>query len=163
MLTQQQRTMRARLAAHAMHARNDSRAVTAKARASFLSRFEREVDPTGALPAPERARRANHALRAHMTRLAYQSSKAPSILGPRTRSRDSQESPCCSVSPANLCISFELTGIGLEGVYSSSETTQGQLNSRSNISGMHASVSGPPSTTSAIPSSALSSSRPACP
>jgi len=75
-LSPSQRSMRARLAAHAMHARRDSREVTANARRAFVERFERQVDPDGVLPATERQRRAEHAMRAHMTRLALRSARA---------------------------------------------------------------------------------------
>ena len=75
-LTPAQRVMRARLAAHAMHARNDSRQVTAKARKTFLDRFAHQVDPDDSLPVKERHRRAEHARRAHMTRLALRSARA---------------------------------------------------------------------------------------
>lgn len=61
-----------------MHAKNDPKATTAKARATFLSKFEREVDPDGTLAPAERARRAEHAKRAHFTRLALASSRARS-------------------------------------------------------------------------------------
>ena len=64
------------MAAHAMHARHDSREVTANARQAFVERFEHEVDPDGVLPAAERQRRAEHAMRAHMTRLALRSARA---------------------------------------------------------------------------------------
>jgi predicted chitinase len=37
--------MRARIAAYALHSQRDSKEVTAPARAGFLARFEREVDP----------------------------------------------------------------------------------------------------------------------
>jgi hypothetical protein len=40
------------------------------ARQKFLQRFEREVDPDGVLPPDERRRRAEHAKRAYMLRLA---------------------------------------------------------------------------------------------
>jgi hypothetical protein len=59
-----------------MHSRNDARATTAKARESFLARFEREVDPEGKLAPAERQRRAGFARRAYFARLAFQSSKA---------------------------------------------------------------------------------------
>jgi hypothetical protein len=55
--------MRARLAAHAMHARHDSREITANARKAFVERFEREVDPDGVLPTGKRQRPAQHATR----------------------------------------------------------------------------------------------------
>jgi hypothetical protein len=75
-MTAEQRELRARLAAHAMHARNDSRVVSGNARRAFLERFEREVDPDGVLPVVERRRRAEHARRAHMLRLALRSAQA---------------------------------------------------------------------------------------
>ena len=75
-LSPSQRSMRARLAAHTMHARHDSREVTANARKSFVERFEHEVDPDGVLPVAERQRPAEHAMRAHMTRLALRSAQA---------------------------------------------------------------------------------------
>ena len=75
-LTAEQRILRARLAAYAMHARNDVRVTTKAAREAFLARFEREVDPEGQLPLRERARRAEAARKAYFTRLAFQSSKA---------------------------------------------------------------------------------------
>ena len=75
-LSPSQRTMRARLAAHAMHARYDGREITVNARKAFAERFEHEVDPDGVLPVAERQRRAEHAMRAHMTRLALRSAQA---------------------------------------------------------------------------------------
>jgi hypothetical protein len=70
------RSQRARLGAHALHATHDPRETTKPARAAFLSRFEREVDPEGLLDPAERSRRARHALKAHMTRLSMSSVKA---------------------------------------------------------------------------------------
>jgi hypothetical protein len=75
-VTPEQRALRAKLAAHARWSREDAREGTAAARAGFLRRFELEVDPDGILPAPERARRAESALKAHMSRLALKSSRA---------------------------------------------------------------------------------------
>lgn len=74
-LSPSQRRLRARLAALAMHARNDGRQVTANARKAFLDRFEHQVDPDGVLPDAERRRRAEYAKRAHMTRLALRSAQ----------------------------------------------------------------------------------------
>lgn len=48
----------------------DRSARTRPAREAFLRRFEREVDPEGKLPPQERRRRADHARRAYMLRLA---------------------------------------------------------------------------------------------
>lgn len=65
----------ARVGAHSLHASHDSREVTRKARKRFLETFELAVDPDGTLPAQERARRARHALKAHMNRLALRSAE----------------------------------------------------------------------------------------
>ena len=48
----------------------DRSARTRPAREAFLNRFEKEVDPNGELPSDERRRRAEHAKRAYMLRLA---------------------------------------------------------------------------------------------
>ena len=77
-LTPAQRSLRSRLAAYSLHAKRDPKETTQAARAAFLTRFEREVDPDGSLPPAERARRAQAALKAHMTRLALASSRARS-------------------------------------------------------------------------------------
>jgi hypothetical protein len=71
------RVLRARMAAHLLHAQiSDEAAHTAPARAAFLSRFEREVDPDGLLAPEERARRAEHAKKAYFLKLALASRKA---------------------------------------------------------------------------------------
>lgn len=75
-LNASERSLRARMAAYALYARRDGRDVTAPARAAFLRRFEDEVDPERVLPEAERARRAEHARKAHMTRLALASARA---------------------------------------------------------------------------------------
>ena len=72
-----ERALRARMAAHLLHAQvRDPAAHTASARAAFLSRFEREVDPDGVLEPAERLRRAEHAKKAYFLRLALASRKA---------------------------------------------------------------------------------------
>jgi hypothetical protein len=65
--------LRGRIGGLAVHARHDSRVLTAPARAAFLARFEQEVDPDGSLPEPERARRAALARKAYFARLALRS------------------------------------------------------------------------------------------
>lgn len=75
-MTPAERTARARLAAHTLHSRVDSRVHTEPARKAFLARFEAEVDPTGALTPAERARRAEYAKKAYFTRLALRSAQA---------------------------------------------------------------------------------------
>lgn len=62
--------LRGRIGAHLLHARYDSRKLTAKARVAFLASFERTVDPDGSLPVDERRRRAAHLRAAHFARLA---------------------------------------------------------------------------------------------
>ena len=82
-LSPQQRSLRARLAAHAMHAKHDTDQVSRPGREAFLARFERQVDPDGVMPDAERRRRAEHAKRAHMTRLALRSAQARRTRGRR--------------------------------------------------------------------------------
>jgi hypothetical protein len=75
-LSPAERTLRARLAAHAMHGRHDPRATTAKARAAFLARFERQADPEGLLTPAERERRAQQLRSPYFAQLALASAKA---------------------------------------------------------------------------------------
>ena len=77
-LTPEQRSQRARIAAHAMHSKNDSKEVSAAARAAFEKKFHDEVDPARSLPEAERLRRVEHAKSAYYSRLAFASSKARS-------------------------------------------------------------------------------------
>lgn len=70
-LTPAERRLRAKIAAHALHASGGTN--VRPAHAAFLAKFEREVDPDGSLPPDERERRAKHALAAYMTRLALRS------------------------------------------------------------------------------------------
>lgn len=71
------RALRARLAAHASWANTPNRAArTAAARAALADRFERQVDPEGAMDPVERAKRAESARKAFYTRLAYRSVQA---------------------------------------------------------------------------------------
>lgn len=69
-------SLRGRIGAAVMHSRHDAAKTTEKARATFLSRFEREVDPDSTLPDAERQRRAEFAKRAYFARLAHASAKA---------------------------------------------------------------------------------------
>ena len=85
------RSLRGRIGAYAMHARNDSRVVTTNARAAFMAKFEDEVDPHRELPEPERQRRAGMARRAYFTRLAWRSSVARSKKAPAPLKADALE------------------------------------------------------------------------
>lgn len=75
-LTPSERSLRARLAAHTLHAKVDSRAHTAPGRQAFLARFDKEVNPTGNLSQEERARRAEQAKKAYFVGLALRSAIA---------------------------------------------------------------------------------------
>ena len=79
--------LRGRIGAYALHASHDPRETTANARAAFLKRFEREVDPDGTLSVDERRRRAVSACKAHMARLALASARA------RRQAADEAEAP----------------------------------------------------------------------
>ena len=71
------RALQARAAAHAKWAQTeDPSAATAPARAAFLDRFEKQVDPDGVLSPQERARRAGHARKSYFARLAATSAAA---------------------------------------------------------------------------------------
>jgi len=70
-MTPAERSLRGRIGAYLMHARNDPRETTRAARAAFAQRFLDDVDPLRRLPEPERLRRAEAARRAYFIRLAY--------------------------------------------------------------------------------------------
>ena len=86
--------LRGRIGAFTVHARHDSRETTASARAAFLARFEREVDPEGVLPEPERLRRADSARKAYFARLALKSAR---VRGKKSRRRE--EAPLAGGAP----------------------------------------------------------------
>lgn len=75
-LTPEQRRLRAQLAAHTRWSREDPAPVGHRGQAGLRARLAREIDPDGSLAPAERERRTDSALRAHMTRLAFQSSRA---------------------------------------------------------------------------------------
>ena len=74
MLTQSQRSLRARAAAYALHAQGGT--TTSAGTAAFLARFEKQVDPDGVLAPGERARRAAFARKSYMAALALKASRA---------------------------------------------------------------------------------------
>lgn len=69
------RSQDARLAAYAMHARHSAVDTTRNARAAFLARFEREVDPEMLLSDADRKARAEAAKRRYFTDLSRKSAK----------------------------------------------------------------------------------------
>jgi hypothetical protein len=78
-LSPSERSLRARIAAHTLHSRVDSREHTAPARAASpgqLPYWERVVDPDNELPERERRRRAEQARKAHMASLALKSARS---------------------------------------------------------------------------------------
>ncbi len=73
-LTPQERSFRARIAAHALHAAGGTNTVPARARLD--QQYEDLVDPDRELSAEERARRVKHARTAHMLSLSLKSAQA---------------------------------------------------------------------------------------
>ena len=80
-LTKEQRSIRGRIGAFALHAQGGTS--TRAATAAFLSRFEAEVDPDGNLDAADGTRRALLARKAYFARLALASSRARSVKASR--------------------------------------------------------------------------------
>jgi hypothetical protein len=80
LLTPAERTLRARIGAHSLHAQRDSTALTAPARRAATEKLNErllaEIDPANTLSESERARRLDHARRAHFSRLALKRVKA---------------------------------------------------------------------------------------
>lgn len=78
-LTPEQRTLRARLAAHARWAKVPDRTeATAPARRALHDRIAAQVDPDNRMDPLERAKRVDSAVKAHMLGLALKSSRARS-------------------------------------------------------------------------------------
>jgi len=76
-LTPEQRTLRASIAAHTRWSAEDPAANAARGQAGLLAKFEREArEHEPGLTDAEYARRAESARKAHMARLAFNSSKA---------------------------------------------------------------------------------------
>ena len=68
--------------AHALHAQGKTNTAPArKASPQSLDYWAAKIDPDAALPAEERYRRAGHARKAYMYRLALKSAQAPSKPG----------------------------------------------------------------------------------
>jgi hypothetical protein len=77
MLTPAQRVLRARTAAYAQHAQGKTNTAAAReASPQSLTYWGKQVDPDGVLSDAERDKRAEHARKAHMSRMALASSKA---------------------------------------------------------------------------------------
>jgi hypothetical protein len=72
-MTTSERRQQAQIAAYRMHSMHNASVTTAAARASFLKRFEIEVDPDQVLAPAERSRRATAARSAHFRKMALRS------------------------------------------------------------------------------------------
>jgi hypothetical protein len=66
------------MAAYALHSQVDGKEITSAARATWLSSFEKRVDPEFVLEPVERARRADAAMRARMSQLSAKAAIARS-------------------------------------------------------------------------------------
>ncbi len=75
-LSPEQRSLRARGAAYAMHARHDPKQTTQAARDAAFAKYLAEVDPRGELDDTERMRRAVALRKSRMAMLALASAKA---------------------------------------------------------------------------------------
>ena len=75
-LSFEERSLRGKIGAYALHSKYDSREITRAARAAYLAKWANEVDPEGVLPEDERDRRAESALKSHMAKLALKSAQA---------------------------------------------------------------------------------------
>lgn len=72
------RALRARIASTERWGRiKDRSAATDPARRGLRAKFEGEADPDSVLPPAERARRADHLMRAHMLRMSRASARSP--------------------------------------------------------------------------------------
>ena len=69
------RSLRAKIAAHARWAQSDPDEASRAARRRIEARFLAEADPAGVLSASERARRADHLKKAYFTGLARKSAR----------------------------------------------------------------------------------------
>jgi hypothetical protein len=75
-LSPEERALRGRIGALALHSKHDPKKTTQAARAAFSAKFEADVDPEGKLDPAERKRRAEYARKAHFARLALASARA---------------------------------------------------------------------------------------
>lgn len=86
MLSPEERKLRARAAAYALHAQGGTS--TKAGTRSFLERFERQVDPEGLLPIEERTRRALLARKSYMSLLGMKAAKARRLAADRGAAAD---------------------------------------------------------------------------
>lgn len=77
MLSSAQRSTRARIAAHTLHAKGLTNTAPARAKAtqSLNEKLLHSIDPDNLLPDAERAKRLEHARKAYFGRLALKRSK----------------------------------------------------------------------------------------
>lgn len=80
-MTPSERVLRARMGGHAVHARHNTADIVKRANCGFKRRFEAQVRAEAkargeSLSEDETAKRAKHAMKLYMTRLALKSAKA---------------------------------------------------------------------------------------
>jgi hypothetical protein len=76
-LTPEQRVLRARMGAYALHSQGKTNTTAARRNSpQSLEYWSRRVDPDGALSHAERTRRSEQARKAHMAAMALKSSQA---------------------------------------------------------------------------------------
>lgn len=76
MLTPEERSARARVAAYAMHAQHDPHEITAAATAAVWAKYRQQADPDHMLDPDERDRRARYLMRADLERRRLDGMKA---------------------------------------------------------------------------------------
>lgn len=115
---QTDKSLRARIAAAERWGRTADRvAATAPAPQGLSAKFEREVDPEGALPVAERRRRAEALMRAHMLRLArgLRGSEAPRPVAVGLGSRGRLTAAEWVSSPVVVTVHRNPSGSGAHG------------------------------------------------
>jgi hypothetical protein len=90
--------MRAAIAAHVSHAIHDPRQRTAPARTAFRDSFDEKADPNGTMTEAERRRAGEQLYRAHMVKMAFESSKARS----RKAAAKTEPTPVMQAEPETM-------------------------------------------------------------
>jgi hypothetical protein len=90
---------RGRIGAHRLHATHDPHETTRAARAGQLAKFERDVDPDNTLTPEERTRRALHARKAFMARIALKSARTRARKARSAAAREPRHEPQTTTCP----------------------------------------------------------------
>jgi len=92
-LTPEQRRIRARIGALTRWSKEDPMPAMTRAREAQMSKWEKQVDPEGALSPDERRRRAESLRRAHMQKLALISSQKRAAAKAATKGKSTSTNP----------------------------------------------------------------------